>query len=68
MEDLRINAAQSVTAVKPLARGSYEMVSSAASKIWHGGTHGSAEGGVNKGRNQTITYVTGADRNKIAEI
>ena len=48
-------AAQIVTAAKPEVLCSYKTGNSGACKTWHGGPHGSAKGGRDKGGTHTIT-------------
>ena len=60
MEGLRIEAAQSGTAIKPVARGIYEAGKSDAQKTWYIIPHASTKGGGNKGRIYTSTYAPGA--------
>ena len=60
MEGLRIEAAYSGTAIKPAARGIYEMGKSGACKTWHVIPHDSTKGGRNKCRSYTSTYGPGA--------
>ena len=67
MKGLRIEAYQSRTAIKPVARGRYDTGKSGASKKFHGGPHADTKVGVNKGRIYTSTYAPGAYRNTTYE-
>ena len=68
MEGLRIEASQSGTEIKPVARGSYETGNIGACKTWNISPHDSTKGGGNKVRSYNSTYEPGAYRNTASEI
>ena len=67
MEGIRIEVAYSGTAIKPLARGSYETGNSGAWGKWHFIPHARTKGGSNKGRSYTSTDAPGVYINTTAE-
>ena len=67
MQDLRIEAAYSRTALNPAARGRYQTVKRGAGKTWHCSLHYKTKGGENKGRRYTSTNAPCAYRNTTAE-
>ena len=61
MEGLRIEAAYSVTDIKPVIRIRYETGNIGACKTWHVSPHDSTKGGGNKGGVYYSEYVPQID-------
>ena len=61
-----VEAAQSVTSIKPTAIYSYQMVKSGDWKTWHVRPNASTKRGGNKGGGYSGTYASETDCNKTA--